>query len=669
MLTIVKKNDSYDVITYQLENEDNSPIDLTGATVNFVMGKKNKLITNAQATITSATSGIVSYQLSPSDTLVSGTFLAEFVVTFANGTQKTYPSNGYITVDIEQNLDTTQNNVVVDTIAAKQGDFEAKLDSILKQGIGTPVSAMNEYTWITTSGQTVFIFPTNAKYDPSAKWFQVLVGNVPVDTSLVNRLLTTQFSLNIDPATIKAGMSVRAMWVEPIVPITSGHHTTHEINGQDEINIKNLRGFKENVTDISYNVKLSGAVGDGIVDDTASIIAAESYAFSLGPQTKLVMNGTFKTTSKIKIRCQLDATQATINYYGTGTALVIGDDSATGIVTAYKRFELPRVIKMNRVTGWDGTSEGVKCVNLNTCEVYVPFVQDFEKGLIVYGSSQGSAYNNFHLGALWENHKNIVLDGDATGWVNQNNFFGGRLQLSLTKGAVIDDVNACLIDMSSPIQPNNNTFVGTSLEGANIAYNRLDISGRFNVFYNCRWESQSSAIVRVRYRSTAVSNAIHYGYDSTKIVETFDTGATGGEIRDTTGAYTSAFNTSGQIITTAVLTDINSWNAPVSRRITYDATTGQFTPRSGRWKISATISFTTGNATGRRYALLTCAGSSRDFCEVVPHANRVSMKVEDVYKFDGTQTFKFSVYQSSGADLALETTSGYVRMQAEYLGY
>jgi hypothetical protein len=221
MLRIVKKNDSYDVITYQLENEDNTPIDLTGATVNFVMGKKNKLITNAQATVASATSAIVSYQLAPSDTLVSGTFLAEFVVTFANGTKKTYPSNGYITVDIEQNLDTTQQSVVIDMIAAKQGDFEAKLDSILKQGIGTPVSAMNEYTWITTAGQLSFAFPADSNYSPSSNWFQVILGNVLVDNSLINRTSLTQFTLAIDPSIIKAGMTVRAMWVEPIVAMTT----------------------------------------------------------------------------------------------------------------------------------------------------------------------------------------------------------------------------------------------------------------------------------------------------------------------------------------------------------------------------------------------------------------------------------------------------------------
>jgi hypothetical protein len=245
MLTIVKKNDSYDAITYQLENEDNSTVDLTGASVNFVMGKKNKLITNAKATVTSATSGIVSYQLNPSDTLVSGTFLAEFVVTFANGTTKTYPSNGYITVDVEQNLDTNQNNVVLDMIASKQGDFTSKLNSILQQAGNINMSAMNEYSWTATEGQLVFTFPSSVNYTPSTKWFQVSVGNVPVDNTLVNRSYDNQFALNIDSSNIKAGMTVRAMWVEPIVPITGGHHSTHEINGQDEINIANLRNYQE----------------------------------------------------------------------------------------------------------------------------------------------------------------------------------------------------------------------------------------------------------------------------------------------------------------------------------------------------------------------------------------------------------------------------------------
>jgi hypothetical protein len=421
--------------------------------------------------------------------------------------------------------------------------------------------------------------------------------------------------------------------------------------------------------DLFVNVKdYQYLVTDG--DWTNAIIQAESDTVVLSGDARLYLPyGTYKITNKIMIRCELDASQATFEYYGTGTAIVLGDDTSTGIVTARKTFLLPRVINKSRGTGWDGTSIGVKCVNLNDCKVFEQFIQDFEMGLNIYGLSQGTAYSTFYLGTMWNNHKNIVLDGDATGWVNQNTFIGGRLQMDLSKGATVDDLNAKLIDMSSSIQPNNNTFIGTSIEGINVCYYRVDISGRNNAFYNCRWESQSGANVRVRYRASAYANEIHRGYDASKIEETFDTGSLGGgEIRDSLGSYVAAFNTSGQSIPTSLNTTVNTWSTPVGRRITYDASTGFFTPRAGRWKITGTACFAP-NATGRRMLLLICAGSTRDIFETPGNASRASLKVEDVYKFDGTQTFYFQVFQSSGANLTLETTSGYVKMQAEYLGY
>jgi hypothetical protein len=327
MLTIVKKNDSYDVITYQLENEDNSNVDLTGATVNFVMGKKNKLITNAPAMVTSATSGIVSYKLTPSDTLISGTFLAEFVVTFPDGTQKTFPSNGYITVDVEQNLDTTQNNVVVDMIAAKQGDFEAKLDSILKQGIGTQVTAMNEYTWVATDGQISFTFPTGSNYSNTSKWFQVSVGNVPVANSLVNRNGTTSFALNIDPSIIKSGMEVRALWVEPIVPITGGHHATHELNGQDEIDVTKLRNYNEQIGTPITSMTSDIARHDKKVKDVVSI---NDYG---------TLNADGLTSDQTVIA------NAVADAYTKGYALFWGDDNKTYLSTA----SIPNFHKVNHI--------------------------------------------------------------------------------------------------------------------------------------------------------------------------------------------------------------------------------------------------------------------------------------------------------------------------------
>jgi hypothetical protein len=315
MLTIVKKNDSYDAITYQLENEDNSTVDLTGASVNFVMGKKNKLITNAKATVTSATSGIVSYQLTPSDTLVSGTFLAEFVVTFANGTMKTYPSNGYITVDVEQNLDTNQNNVVLDMIAAKQGDFEAKLNSILLQKGDINLSTMSEYTWTATEGQLLFTFPTTSNYSTSSKWFQVYVGGIPVDDSLVNRSYTNQFALTTDSANIKAGMTVHATWVEPLAPVVPSSYKiipqqdtppTDAVEGElwfdtsdntyqgtvfDDLNTRvsnNETSLAESAKKVPYVTPENfGAVGDGVTDDSTAFINMYSYASTNKVSVKL----------------------------------------------------------------------------------------------------------------------------------------------------------------------------------------------------------------------------------------------------------------------------------------------------------------------------------------------------------------------------------------------
>lgn len=421
-----------------------------------------------------------------------------------------------------------------------------------------------------------------------------------------------------------------------------------------------------NVKQPPFNVK-----GNGVDDDTVAIQTAADYAFSLGTDSKLIIpRGNYKITGKVMIKCQLDATQATLEYYGTGTALVIGDDTASNRVTARKRFELPRVVNKSRGTaGWDGTSIGVMAVNLNTCEVYVPFIQDFEKGLVVYGLDGGTAYATFYLGSLWENHKNLVLDNTPSGYVNQNLFLNGRLQHSTTKGAILDDVNAnqVLIAGMNTKGPNNNTFINTSFEGETVSYYRVDIAGSYNQFYNCRWETPNNATFRVRYRSSANNNRIDGGYGSVNMVEVFEGTLGGGAIFDHFGGYASASATAGQIIPNNVWTVINSWSTPITRRVSYNATTGEFTPRPGRWRINATVTFAP-NTTGRRISRLNTAGSVIDINETPANANRFTMKLQGVFNFNGTQTFKIECNQTSGTDLALETTSPYVRVQAEYLG-
>lgn len=422
--------------------------------------------------------------------------------------------------------------------------------------------------------------------------------------------------------------------------------------------------------ELVINAKDYGAVGDGVTDDTTALNTAANAAFAVNAEATLYMPpGLYRTSGTVSVRCSLRAESATVRYYGTGTALVIGDQSGPNIVTARRSFRLPRVICMTRGTsGWDGTSEGVKAVNLNTCELYVPFVQDFEKGLVMYGNSGGTAYTTVHLGALWENHKNLVLDTNETGYTNQNTFIGGRLQHSATKGATIDDPNASQIYMASPFGggPNNNVFLNVSFEGENIAYYRLDISGKYNHFYDCRFEAPRGVTPRIRWRSTAQWNKIDGGYNTQSLAETFDGKLGGGKLYDYIGGYTKALSTAGQVIPTAAWTKVTSWASPVGRRCTYDGA-GGFTPRPGRWRVMATICFAT-NATGRRMARISAMGAICDLDEVPGNANRNSLRVESIDCYDGSGKFFVEVQQTSGADLALERTAPYVKITAEYLG-
>ncbi|MEH7246457.1 GDSL-type esterase/lipase family protein [Neobacillus niacini] len=120
----LKRNDTKDIIGYTMTYANGTPVNLTGATVRYVMGKGNTLITNASATVVDAAIGKVEYALTDADTLVAGVFHAEFEVTFADGKVKTFPNNGYISVNIQSNINKDKSTYVEDTIALRVSDIE-----------------------------------------------------------------------------------------------------------------------------------------------------------------------------------------------------------------------------------------------------------------------------------------------------------------------------------------------------------------------------------------------------------------------------------------------------------------------------------------------------------------------------------------------------------------
>jgi len=95
----IKQGDTRPAIKAQLYN-DSSEVDLTGATVRFIMGG----VVDAAATVTSALTGAVQYQWETADTVDAGSFEGEFEVTFSDGRIETYPNNGYLDILITEQI-------------------------------------------------------------------------------------------------------------------------------------------------------------------------------------------------------------------------------------------------------------------------------------------------------------------------------------------------------------------------------------------------------------------------------------------------------------------------------------------------------------------------------------------------------------------------------------
>lgn len=102
MAFTLKQNDTSPAMTATLQDAAGAPVNLTGASVRFHTRRNGKAAAtvDAAAVIVNAAAGSVRYNWSPPDTAISGTYQAEFEVTYADGSIETYPNTGYIDVVI-----------------------------------------------------------------------------------------------------------------------------------------------------------------------------------------------------------------------------------------------------------------------------------------------------------------------------------------------------------------------------------------------------------------------------------------------------------------------------------------------------------------------------------------------------------------------------------------
>lgn len=106
----VKQGDTFPTLTDVLTYSDDSPANLTNATVTFVMrslAASAPLALTGTVTVYNATAGGVSFTPSAQDTSTPGMYMANWVVDWNDGTQMTFPTIGYLWVSVEENLTTT----------------------------------------------------------------------------------------------------------------------------------------------------------------------------------------------------------------------------------------------------------------------------------------------------------------------------------------------------------------------------------------------------------------------------------------------------------------------------------------------------------------------------------------------------------------------------------
>ena len=229
-----------------------------------------------------------------------------------------------------------------------------------------------------------------------------------------------------------------------------------------------------------------GAIGNGVVDDTAAVVAAfaaatASRSMVIGgnvfePRATVHLPGKYNLatlSSQIIVSCNIDGGEGVliVPVAYAGVVLLLGHETS-GLLLQSASMRLPRVTKTDPTTLPAG-SIGVKVQNCYDCDITGRRVDWFETAWLFTGLGQGSAYNRINLGRIDLSKVAIKLAPSTGGWVNSNRFVGGGISQApnTLNGGLTTDLRRSgwrhlVIDGSAGVGTvNANTFDGISFEG------------------------------------------------------------------------------------------------------------------------------------------------------------------------------------------------------------
>lgn len=103
----IKQNDTSPTIQATLKDAAGVVVPVTGATIVFNMrprGSTDPTISRGAGTVVDGAGGVVAYPWQDGDTAITGTYDAEFEVTYSGGGIETFPNDGWIGVKITDDI-------------------------------------------------------------------------------------------------------------------------------------------------------------------------------------------------------------------------------------------------------------------------------------------------------------------------------------------------------------------------------------------------------------------------------------------------------------------------------------------------------------------------------------------------------------------------------------